>query len=106
MDERLFRSFASACLFVLSAALFDYFFPTYVIRPLLTGGNLATAYGSLLSAGSWKAQPVPRSHNKRSTIYDLLDGHHVVDAMRRDYTSISSDITLERLITEHILGNG
>ncbi|MHB8778247.1 MAG: phosphatase PAP2 family protein [Anaerolineales bacterium] len=42
MDEQLFRSFVSACLFVLSfATLFYYFFPTYVTRPLLTGGNLA-----------------------------------------------------------------
>jgi len=40
MDEQLFRSFVSACLFVLSfATLFYYFFPTYVIRPLLIGGN-------------------------------------------------------------------
>ena len=43
MDEQLFRSFVSACLFVLSfATLFYYFFPTYVIRPLLTEGNWAT----------------------------------------------------------------
>jgi membrane-associated phospholipid phosphatase len=42
MDEQLFRSFVSACFFVLSfATLFYYFFPTYVIRPLLTEGNWA-----------------------------------------------------------------
>jgi len=42
MDEQLFRSFVSACLFVLSfATLFYYFFPTYVIRPLLTDGKWA-----------------------------------------------------------------
>jgi membrane-associated phospholipid phosphatase len=42
MDEELFRSFVSACLFVLlSAALFYYFFPTYVERPILSGSNWA-----------------------------------------------------------------
>jgi len=42
MDERLFHSFVSACLFVLVlATLFYYFVPTYVIRPPLTGGNWA-----------------------------------------------------------------
>jgi membrane-associated phospholipid phosphatase len=42
MDEQLFRSFVSACLFVLSSAtLFYYFFPTFVKRPVLTGGNWA-----------------------------------------------------------------
>ena len=42
MDEQLFRAFISACLFVLSlTTLFYYFFPTYVIRPLLTGGTWA-----------------------------------------------------------------
>jgi membrane-associated phospholipid phosphatase len=40
MDEELFHSFVSACLFVLlSATLFYYLFPTYVKRPTLTRGN-------------------------------------------------------------------
>ena len=42
MDEELFRSFVSACLFVqVSAMSFFYFFPTYVKRPTLTTGNWA-----------------------------------------------------------------
>ncbi|MEP7133860.1 MAG: phosphatase PAP2 family protein [Chloroflexota bacterium] len=40
MDTQLFRSFVSACLFVLfSATLVYYFFPTYVKRPVLAKGN-------------------------------------------------------------------
>lgn len=40
MDEELFRSFVSACLFVqVAAMLFFYFFPTYVKRPILTAVN-------------------------------------------------------------------
>lgn len=40
MDEQLFRSFISACLFVLfSATLFYYFIPTYIKRPILANGN-------------------------------------------------------------------
>jgi hypothetical protein len=42
MDEQLFHSFVSACLFVLLlAALFYYFVPTYIERPLLPEGNWA-----------------------------------------------------------------
>lgn len=40
MDEQLFHSFASVCLFVLfSATLFYYFIPTYIKRPILANGN-------------------------------------------------------------------
>ena len=42
MDEQLFRSFMSACLFVLlSSALVYYLFPTYVKRPELPKNNWA-----------------------------------------------------------------
>jgi hypothetical protein len=44
MDDRLFRSFITAGLFVLlSAALFYYVFPTYIQRPILTISNSWTA---------------------------------------------------------------
>ena len=42
----------------------------------------------------------------QQTLHDLLDGHHVVDTMRRDFTTISPNTTLEQLINQHILGKG
>lgn len=54
----------------------------------------------------WFLESAASSQIHQQTIHDLLDGHRVVDAMRRDYTSISSDVTLEKLIAEHILGSG
>ena len=54
----------------------------------------------------WFLESAASSQIHQQTIHDLLDGHYVVDAMRRDYTSISSDVTLEKLIAEHILGSG
>jgi Zn-dependent protease len=54
----------------------------------------------------WFLESAASSQIRQQTINDLLDGHHVTDAMRRDYTSISPDVTLEKLITEHILGSG
>ena len=54
----------------------------------------------------WFLENAASAQIHQQTIHDLLDGHHVTDAMRRDYTSIGPDVTLEKLITEHILGSG
>jgi Zn-dependent protease len=54
----------------------------------------------------WFLENAASAQIKQQTIHDLLGGHHVADAMRRDYTSIGPDVTLEKLITEHILGSG
>jgi len=54
----------------------------------------------------WFLENAASTQIHQQTIHDLLDGHHVADAMRRDYTSVGPDVTLENLITEHILGSG
>ena len=46
------------------------------------------------------------SEIRQQTIQDLLAGHHVADAMRRDYTVVKPGDTLEQLVNEHILGAG
>ena len=53
----------------------------------------------------WFLENAASSQLRQQTIHDLLAGHHVVDAMRRDYTTVSPDATLEQLVTEHILGS-
>ncbi|MEP6896278.1 MAG: site-2 protease family protein [Chloroflexota bacterium] len=54
----------------------------------------------------WFLESAASSQISQQTIHDLLAGHHVADAMRRDYTVIPPNITLEELINKHILGNG
>lgn len=54
----------------------------------------------------WFLESAASSQIHQQTIHDLLAGHHVADAMRRDYTTVSPDATLEQLVTEHILGSG
>ena len=54
----------------------------------------------------WFLESAASSQIHQQTIHDLLDGHHVADAMRRDYTSIVPDVTLEQLIAGTYLGNG
>jgi Zn-dependent protease len=54
----------------------------------------------------WFLESAASSQIHQQTIHDLLAGHHVSDAMRRDYVSILPNATLEQLINQHILGNG
>jgi len=54
----------------------------------------------------WFLESASSSQIRQRTIQDLLEGHHVADAMRRDYTTILPNTTLEQLINQHILGNG
>ncbi|MEI7849151.1 MAG: site-2 protease family protein [Chloroflexota bacterium] len=54
----------------------------------------------------WFLENAASSQIHQQTLHTLLDGHHVADAMRHDYTSILPGITLEQLINQHILGNG
>ena len=39
---------------------------------------------------------------RQQTIQDWLAGQRVSDVMRRDYTGVSPDSTLEQLVNEHI----
>jgi CBS domain-containing protein len=54
----------------------------------------------------WFLETAASSQIHQQTIHDLLDGHHVTDTMRRDYTTILPTTTLDQLINQHILGNG
>ena len=54
----------------------------------------------------WFLENAAASEIRQQTIRDLLVGHHVADAMRRDYTVVKPGDTLEQLVNEHILGAG
>jgi Zn-dependent protease/CBS domain-containing protein len=54
----------------------------------------------------WFLESAAASQVRQQTVHDLLAGHCVSDAMRRDYTLVSPGATLEQLVNEHILGSG
>jgi Zn-dependent protease len=70
----------------------------------LFAGNLGD--GLWIAFIGWFLENAASSQIHQQTIHDLLAGRHVTDAMRRDYTSVGPDITLDRLVNEHILGSG
>jgi Zn-dependent protease/CBS domain-containing protein len=54
----------------------------------------------------WFLESAASSQINQQTIQDLLAGHPVKAAMRRDFVFIAPETTLEQLINQHILGNG
>jgi Zn-dependent protease len=80
-----------------------YLFILFGVWQIFTGnfGN-----GLWIAFIGWFLESAASSQIHQQTIHDLLAGHHVADAMRRDYTSILPDTTLEQLINQHILGSG
>ncbi len=54
----------------------------------------------------WFLESAASSQLRQQTIHDLLAGHLVADAMRRDFTSVRQDATLEQMVSEHLLGSG
>ncbi len=73
MDEELFRSFASACLFVqVSAMLSFYFFPTYVKRPVLTAGNWATQILQMVYRNDGDYNAFPSGHVYQTALICLF----------------------------------
>ena len=73
MEEGLFRSFVSACLFVqVSAMLFFYFFPTYVKRPLLTTVNWATKILKMVYRNDGDYNAFPSGHVYQTSLICLF----------------------------------
>ncbi|HVN15938.1 MAG TPA: site-2 protease family protein [Anaerolineales bacterium] len=52
----------------------------------------------------WFLENAASSQLQQQNIQELLAGHRVSDAMRRDFVSVDINTTLEQLIDEHILG--
>jgi hypothetical protein len=73
MDEGLFRSFVSACLFVqVSAMSFFYFFPTYVKRPSLTTGNWAMQILQMVYRNDGDYNAFPSGHVYQTALICLF----------------------------------
>lgn len=80
-----------------------YLFILWGVWQIFTGnfGN-----GLWIAFIGWFLESAASSQIQQQTIHDLLAGHHVTDAMRRDFSSICADCTLDQLINNHILGKG
>ncbi len=54
----------------------------------------------------WFLETAAAAQVQQQNIHDLLAGHRVSEAMRRDYVAVPPSATLEQLVDEHILGSG
>jgi Zn-dependent protease/predicted transcriptional regulator len=66
-------------------------------------GNLG---GLWIAFIGWFLEVAARSQLQQRSVHDLLEGHRVVEVMRRGYASVPADVTLEHLAEAHILENG
>jgi Zn-dependent protease/CBS domain-containing protein len=80
-----------------------YLFILFGVWQMFTG-NFAN--GLWIAFIGWFLESAAASQVRQQTVRDLLANHTVADAMRRDYTVVSPDTTLEQLVDEHILGSG
>jgi Zn-dependent protease len=70
----------------------------------LFNGNIGN--GIWIAFVGWFLETAASSQIHQQSTHDLLEGHHVMDIMRRDYTAIMPNTSLEELISKHILGTG
>jgi len=54
----------------------------------------------------WFMETAARGQVQQLAFRDMLAGHTVSQAMNRQYTTVSDDTTLQRLVDDHILGSG
>jgi Zn-dependent protease len=54
----------------------------------------------------WFLESAAVAQVQQQMLERVLAGHKVSEAMRRDYTAITPDTTLEQLVNDHILGSG
>lgn len=73
MEARLFRALALGTLFTILAAMAFYFlFPTYVIRPTLTGSDWASAWLRDIYAADGRYNAFPSGHVYLTTLISLF----------------------------------
>jgi Zn-dependent protease len=70
----------------------------------MIGGNFFN--GLWIAFIGWFLESAATSQVQQQTLKGLLSGHRVSEAMRRDYTHVAPDTSLEQLINDHILGGG
>jgi len=66
-------------------------------------GNLG---GLWIAFIGWFLESAAATQVAQQQIHDLLAGHHVAEAMNRDYTAIPNDMTLQQLVNQYVLERG
>ncbi len=62
------------------------------------------ANGLWIAFIGWFLESAASAQLQQQNIQDVLAGHRVSDAMRRDFASVDTSISLEQIVNEHILG--
>ena len=68
------------------------------------GGNLIN--GLWIIFIGWFLESAAGSQLKVAVLKNLLGGHKVVDAMKRDFPKVSGEATLQELVDKHVLTRG
>jgi Zn-dependent protease len=98
------RNFRRATLVAATTGrIFAFFFILFGVWQMFSGNF---AGGLWIAFIGWFLDSAAASQVQQQTIHDLLSGHKVSQAMTRNYTVIPSDLTLQQLADEHILGMG
>ena len=71
---------------------------------MIISGNLFN--GLLMAFIGWFLESAAVAQIHQQTLRDLLAGHTVMDALRSDIQSVSSDTSVQDLIDHHIIGRG
>ena len=66
-------------------------------------GNFGGAWIALIG---WFLESAATAQLQQTTLQALLAGHHVSQAMQSHFESVPADLTLQRLVDEHVLGRG
>jgi CBS domain-containing protein len=80
-----------------------YLFIFWGVWQMLTGNFMN---GMWIAFIGWFLESAAKGQVQQLGLHDLLNGHKVSQAMKRKYTTIPPDTTLQLLIDDHILGRG
>ncbi len=70
----------------------------------MVSGNFGN--GLWIAFTGWFLESAASAQIRQQNIHDLLAGHRVSDAMRRDYATVGPEINLEQLVDELVFGGG
>jgi len=64
------------------------------------------ANGLWIAFIGWFLESAAAAQVQQQTVQDLLAGHQVSQAMSRDYVAVPAEISVRRLVNQHIIGSG
>jgi Zn-dependent protease/CBS domain-containing protein len=80
-----------------------YLFIFWGVWHMLTGNFMN---GMWIAFIGWFLETAARGQVQQLGLHDLLAGHKVSQAMKRQYMAVPADTTLQQMVDDHILGSG